>query len=360
MTEFWVLDETYKLKGVIDNYKSVIWTERFSTNGDFEIYCQKNEYNYNILRLNSDTCTPVFIMRSDDTSKMAILTDVKYTFSPEDGEMIVASGYTDDYLLHYRVIFEQANYFGNAEYAIRHMVQNAFIHNEFGYYTRNTNDLILGSMIGLADTYRIDAQYQGVYLDEAISKTCQDLGIGYGISFNAATNKFVFNIAVGQSRPSVIFSVNLDNVLSSEYTNKVKPNTIYAIGVGDGVNRYVGEYDTESTERTGLFRQELYVDADKVSNNGDSFNILSYVNLLKGAAKQEYADKYSNNETIESSVVTNSYRLGIDYNLGDIVTTILTVGVNGGTLKKLQQRVVEIVECWDDNGYTCEPSFETV
>lgn len=361
MNEFYILNEQFLLMGVVDNYKSAIWSERLYDNGDFELYCPRNAYNYNILKLNSNTCIPVYVMRKDDTSKIGILTDVKYTYDTDDGEMIVATGCTDDYLLHYRVIFEQSSYFGNAEYAIRHMVYNAMIHSEFGYDARNATDRIqLGDFVNLDDSYTVNLQFMGDYLDEAIYKMGKDLGIGYMVRFNTSNNKFIFNIIKGANKPNVIFSQNLDNLLSSEYVSSVKPNTIYAIGEGSGVDKYVGQYDTGQTEATGLLRHEFYVNGDKISDNAEGFSILSYVNLLKGKAIQGYADKYSDAENIQSSVAPNSYVYGTDYDIGDIVQVIIGSGIGGVSQQKLQQRVIEVVECWDNSGYSCEPKFETV
>lgn len=361
MNQFLVLDDEFKLLGVVDNYKSAIWSERLYENGDFELYCPRNAYNYDILRLNANTCIPVYVMRNDDKNKIGILTDVKYTYEVDDGEMIVASGYTDDYLLHYRVIFEQSSYFGNVEYAIRHMVYNAMIHSEFGYDARNATDRIqLGDFVNLDDSYTVNLQFMGDYLDEAIYKMGKDLGLGYAVEFDPSSNIFTFNIINGTNKPNVIFSQNLDNLLSSEYANTMKPNTIYAIGEGSGVDKYVGQYDTGSSEARGLLRHEFYVNGDKVSDNAEGFNILSYVNLLKGQAIQGYADKYSDNENVQSSVAPNSYVYGTDYDLGDIVSVIIGTGLNGISQRKLQQRIIEVVECWDDSGYSCEPTFETV
>ena len=357
MNEFYVLNEQYKLKGVVDNYKSAIWSERFYVNGDFEIYAPNNTYNYNILKLNATLYIPVFITRADDTTKMGILTNVKYVHSAEDGDMIIASGFTDDYLLHYRVIFEQSSYIGNAEYALRHMVRNAMI--DSGFHMRNISNIVLGAKIGLSDNYKVNVQLLGEYLDDAVANICKDQGIGFIVRFNPSNNVFSFNVLPSQERPNIIFSASLDNLLSSEYDHSTRPNTVYAIGEGNGVDKLVGMY-TDGQEQQGLYRQEYYVNGERISSNGDSFNILTYVNLLTAQGKRNFVDKFGDNELVQSSVDTNSYKLGVDYNLGDIVTVIIMAGTDQSQMKPIKQRVIEVVECWDETGYKIEPAFEAI
>ena len=357
MNRFLVLDENYKLSAVIDNYKSVIWSERFYENGDFEIYCPNNTYNYAALYVPADMYTPRFILRDDDHSKIGIITNIQYTYSPDDGDMIICKGYTDDYFLHYRIVYEQSTYVGNYEYVVRHMVKNALIESESSITEREMSNFRLGSAAGITDFVRI--QLQGDYLDEAISKLSKDYGNGYYISFNPDNLYFTFNLLKPTTRPNVIFSTGLDNLLSSEYNVGSIPNTVYAIGEGTGADKYVGVYNVGSV-RSGINRKEHFVNAEKVSSNADSFNALTYENLLRDKAYEGFWEKYKSHETLQSSIAPNSYVLGVDYWLGDVVKVIVDAGTDRQQKKVLNQKIIETVECWDENGYTCEPTFEAV
>ena len=357
MNQFLVLDENYELDAIIDDYKSVIWAERFYENGDFEIYCPNNSYNYNALSVVTVWNTPRFIMRADDHTKVGIITDVQYVHSVDDGDMIICKGKTDDYLLHYRVIYEQSTYVGNYEYAVRHMVRNALIDSESHITARQMSNFKLGAWATINDNVQL--QFQGDYLDEAISKLSKERGYGYQIDFDPENNDFVFKVVKSMVRPEIIFSTALDNLLSSEYNIGSVPNTVYAIGEGTGANKYVGVYDVYASQ-SGINRKEFYVNAEKVSTNAESFNALTYENLLRNRAKESFWDKFKNNETTKSSVAPNSYKLGIDYWLGDVVKVVIDAGDQGHEKKVLSQKIIETVECWDENGYTCEPTFEAV
>lgn len=357
MNQFLVLDENYKLSAVIDDYKSVIWSERFYENGDFEIYCSNNDYNYAALYVPADMYTPRFIMRADDHTKIGIITDVRYTHSVDDGDMIICAGKTDDYLLHFRVIYEQSTYVGDYERAVRHMVQNALIESESGNHEREMSNFKLGALADISGDVRL--QLQGDYLDEAISKLSKDYGNGYHVSFDPANNDFIFNLLKSTIRTGVIFSAGLDNLLSSEYNVGSIPNTIYAIGEGQGADKYVGTYNVGNT-RSGINRKEYYVNAEKVSSNAESFSALTYENLLRNKAREGFWEKFKGYETLQSSVAPNSYVLGVDYWLGDVVKVVIDAGTDRQQKKILEQKIIETIECWDENGYTCEPTFEAI
>ena len=357
MNQFLVLNENYELCAVIDDYKSAIWAERMYSNGDFEIYCSNNTYNYQALYVPSDMYTPRFIMRADDHTKVGIITDVQYVWSPDDGDMIICKGYTDDYILHYRVIYEQSTYVGNYEYAVRHMVRNALIESESNINEREMANFVLGNWITISGDVRV--QYQGEYLDEAISKLSKDYGNGYRVDYDEANKRFVFNLIKPINQPNLIFSTGLDNLLSSEYDMASIPNTVYAIGEGNGADKYVGTYNVGNV-RSGINRKEFYVNAEKTSNNADSFSALTYENLLRAKAREGFWDKYKSYETLNGSVNTNDYVYGTDYDLGNVVSVVVDAGTNRQQKKILSQKVIEVVECWDSNGYTCQPKFETV
>lgn len=362
--QLYVLDYQFNLLGIIDTYKSVIWTERFYVSGDFEIYCPNNPQNYELLQIPADGSNK-YILRADDPTKLGILEKLRYTHDIDSGDMIIASGHTDDYLLHSRVIFEQSTYVGNMEYAIRHMVRNAMIYDEMGYSYRNISNMYLGAVVGLTD--EINAQYLGQYLDEEIEKLTKAYGFGYKMDFNYSLKRFYFNLikstdrSLGQNiNEPVIFSASLDNLTQSEYAQTVFPNLAYAVGYGSGVDRFVAEYTSGSSTPAGLNRKEYFVDAKDTSNNGEALNELTFSSILTTQAKKGLSTQQNSSEAVSGNVLPNTtYKLGVDYDLGDIVQILIEVA-NRTVPKSLKQRVIEVIECYDENGYSCIPTFETV
>ena len=75
------------------------------------------------------------------------------------------------------------------------------------------------------------------------------------------------------------------------------------------------------------------------------WNAFVYV-LLSGTV--EYANEYKEQEYLNAQIVDNTFVFNQDYYLGDIVTVTTEYGTG-------KARVVEVMECWDENGYHLEP-----
>ena len=72
-----------------------------------------------------------------------------------------------------------------------------------------------------------------------------------------------------------------------------------------------------------------------------------YDYVLMCAAVEE-SRNYEKKETVDTEIVNNRFAYRTDYNLGDVVN------INAfGTTQKA--RIVEVLECWDENGYHLEP-----
>ena len=362
---FYILNYQFDVIGVVDSYKSAIWTERFYTSGDFEIYAPNTTYYSQLLKLPEDGHS-IYCLRADDLTKLGIIEKIQYTEDADNGDMIIATGHTDDYLLHYRLIMEQATYIGNVELAIRHMVKNAFISSDFGYYVRESNKFFLGNIIGLTDA--INLQFQGQYLDEEIDKLAKEYGFGYQIVYDAQLKTFTFGLisSVDRSldqtaRDPVVFSATLDNISSSEYDKGLAYNAAYAYGSGEGSFKYSKGYTLPASEGYPLERREAYVDANTTSNNGEAMDGWLLSSILRREARSMVKRSQNSTETVTADVLANTnYQLGVDYNLGDIVQVVVEVGDDRSQVRSFKQKVIEVIEAFDDTGYSCIPTFETV
>lgn len=363
---FYILNSTFDVIGVVDSYKSAIWTERFFTSGDFELYVPNSSYYSEILRLPDDGHS-LYALRVDDLTKLGIIEKISYTEDPDSGDMIIASGHTDDYLLHYRLIMEQVTYIGNIEQAIRHMIRNAFISADIaGNTIRMTDKLALGPMANI--TGDVNLQYQGQYLNEEVDKLCQEHGFGYYMAYDYSTKSFTFNLKKStnrslnqHTRPPVVFSGRMDNISSREYDKELPITAAYAYGEGNGSFKYSSDYSLPAFDEYPLERRECYVDAQKTSNNGEAMIGIVLKNLLKKEARAMVRRAQNKNEKVVADILPGvNYVLGVDYDLGDIIQFIIECGDDRSLIRSFKQRVTEVIECFDENGYSCIPTFETV
>lgn len=362
---FYILDYQFDVIGVVDSYKSAIWTERFYTAGDFEIYVPDTTYYNDLLRLPADGHS-IYILRADDQDKLGIIEKIQYKDDPDNGKMILVTGHTDDYFLHYRLLMEQATYNGNLELAVRHMITNAFISSEFNYSRRVTNKMSLGAKIGLLDTVQL--QYQGQYLDEEVDKLAKEYGFGYKMDYDPEFKHFTFSLLASVDRSldqltndPVVFSAKLDNLSSSEYDRGVAYNAAYAYGDGSGSFKYSNGYTLPASVNFPLERKEAHVDASTTSNNGEAMDGWVLSNLLEQEAKSMVTRSQNSTETVTAEVLANTnFVLGVDYFLGDIVQVVIECGDDRSVTRSFKQKVTEVIESFDDTGYQCIPTFETV
>ena len=361
--EFYLLDWNLNILKMIESYMSVIWAERFYTSGDFELYLPDTRENSEMFQITDGHA--MYLMRLDDPTKVGIIENIKHLDKAEEGKMLLVSGHTDDYFLHYRLILEQVTYTGNVEQAIRHMITNAFIASELGFSLRTSDKFLLGPTIGLTDD--ISVQYQGQYIDEELAKLCQQYEFGYQTTYDKDTKKFTFNLIQSTDRSMdqtavtpVIFSGFMNNVSSQESEKHLPINAAYAYGQGNGAFKFSNGYTDPSLINNGLERREGYVDAEDISNQADALLGVNYAAILTRQAQAAVDRSKNGSDTATADVLPDvTYKYGVDYNLGDIVQVIVN-DANGIGTASYKQRIIEVIEAVDETGYTCIPTFETV
>lgn len=347
--EFYIMNQSLVLLGVIDTYKSAIWTRRYYSAGDFELYVPASEANMDLLK------EGYFIVRVDDSTKGGIIDAVKINTDAEEGNYITATGKTLSSLLSRRIMWKQTRYSGMIEKALRRMVYDHCISPEIA--ARAIPNLILGAEAGITLTFAI--QMTGDNIGTGVGDICKTYGLGYDIEFNMEERKFEFIIYKGTDRsynqtenPYVVFSPDYENIISSEYSNDVSAfkTTAQVAGEGEGVDRVkIAIGNTVA----GLARFELFVDARDLSSNSGELTASEYRALLEQRGRDKLAELGITEKVNSEVAASQTFQLGRDYFIGDIVEIINEYGI------AMTPRVTEVIECQDDTGYTCIPTFST-
>lgn len=191
-------------------------------------------------------------------------------------------------------------------------------------------------------------------IGEKIMELCKLNELGCKVSFNE-NNQFVFSMYKGLDRstlqninPRVIFSHNFENLFSSKYTHNTADykNVALVGGEGEGLERKLRSVGNA----IGLERREMFVDASSASNE-EGGDLYDYYVALENEGKDKLAETAATT-TFEGEVDAQSYKYKEDFNLGDLVTVENKYGIAATA------RIVEIIETWDNEGYTIEPKFE--
>lgn len=299
--EFYLYDENLVMTGMIDDAVSAIWTPRYYNPGDFELYLRASSHAVKLLGMQR------YVKRADMDS-LCVIEHIEIQEDEESGDHYIIPG------------------------------------------------LALGPDSGFAET--MAKQITGANLMEAVSDICRTYQWGWDIIFSNGTLQLIFykgaDRSYGQTdtdNPYVVFSAEFDNLISSIYTQDISQFKNVALVAGEGEGK--ARKKTIVGEASGMDRYELYVDARDVSSNEGEISETDYMAQLYGRGLEKL-EAASLGETFEGEVDnTNMYIYGEDYFLGDIVAVKNKYGITGNA------RVVEMIECWDENGYTAVPTFET-
>lgn len=343
--DVYVLDADFNQIAIIDDFKSLIWAKRYSKFGDCEIYVRACDKHLQSLQKG------YYLIRNDDDMICRIMA-LELDTSTEEGDYLIVTGVDCRSILNQRVVWDQTNYSGTVENYIRKLVTDNIINPSVA--SRRIDNFILGDAVGL--TERITEQVTYAPLGDKVMELCNAYKYGSRVRLDE-NNRLVFEVYAGVDRSYqqegndyVVFSPEFDNIISSKYitdSSKIK-NVAVVAGEGEGINRRRVTYGTSS----GWNRYELYVDARDVSSQVEEGETIDYDAMLTARGIEALAE-YGTTISYEGTVEPNySYKYGIDYKLGDIVQVMNEYGISSSA------RVTEVIESFNEDGYSVIPTFE--
>ena len=344
--DLWIYDEELTALGVVDNYNSLIWANRFRQCGDFEIYVSFSSDLAELLQVGR------WVVRADD-DMVGIIETVETGTDEENGDYLQATGRCLRQILGRRIIWNQTTLGGTAESGLRKLVNEAIISPAIT--ARKYSKLVLAAAHGYTET--VEAQYTGDNLLDVVETLCASKNYGFKITID--TTQLVLDFYKGTNRamtqyenPRVIFSEDNDNLRATTFKLDTTNYKTVALIAGEGEGSDRRRVTVERTEDTaGLHRRELYVDARDLSTNEGEISTTEYDAQLAERGKTGLAEApivQSMEGTIEPMQM---YTYKKDYFLGDTVTVVNKHGIAVDT------QVLEVVEVWDEDGYTCTPTF---
>lgn len=346
--DIYVLNPTFTRIGIIDYCASVIWTNRYCDAGDFELYLPVTPEAIQLLKAGN------WLVRDDKPENLMIITGIQITTDEEEGDYMTVTGGSAESILGKRIVWKQTNLNGTITAAAQQLLNENLIAPTIA--ARKIASVIMGDCYKTTTTLK--KQITGANLLDAMKELLSTYKLGFKFVFDSSKLKFCIYNGVDRSanqkeRPRVVFSADFDNLLASEYNADVSEykNVALVAGEGEGVARKT--YTVGSG--TGLDRNEIYVDARDISSDTDGGTLTAdqYNALLSAKGIEALAEtvvKQSFSGTIEPDV---NYKFGIDYNLGDIVQVTNEYGISAPA------RITEIIESWDENGYSCIPTFDS-
>ena len=368
-----VRNENFEIIGIIDTAKSVIWHKKYYGVGDFEIYAQATEQHVDLLRRDK------YVTRIND-DEIGIIEKVEISENAQDGLMIIASGRFAKSIFDRRIIYTLSGkqnsatvIRGNVESGARALVANNAISCAFnskrnipvlqlGAHSGSTKIIVDGS--GQATQKQVTNDNLLTYTDALL----QEYEMSAKIVLSANEFKLDYKCFEGIDRSvdnsngldCIVFSSDFDNLTDSDYlTDETTVKNMALIGgEGEGLDRF---YSSIERSETGLARREMFVDASNIQqkykddqDQEQTYTDSEYKAMLDSRGKLQLAQMVRV-ESFSGTINTafGSWRLGIDYALGDIVTIQNNkIGIYANV------RITETTEVQDENGYSVSLNYE--
>lgn len=356
--EVYILDDQFRRTAVVDRFESLIWTERYSSIGDFEIVIQSTNESRSLFaqgtKLTLNESDRVMTVRTvedkDDSSGRSLLTIKGYSLEDVLNDRVARAALdnltttpkwiitgTPDYILNY--IFEQICFLGVLDPGdkIPYLFEGTL------YPTENIpfpDDIIQ------------------VSLDpDTLYKTIKDLADVYNLGFrlyrNGDLSQIFWDVYTGNDRTTsqnvlnpVVFAPELDNLSNTSALTSTATYKNVALVIAKNGIRYVYADNVDSTV-AGFERRVLLVKADDID--------LPAGPDLDAALQQRGIQELAKNRSLtafDGEIPQNgSYKYRKHYWLGDIVESRDADGFTN------QMRVTEQIFVSDEQGDRSYPTL---
>lgn len=335
-----ILDSELNLLGIIDDFETLIFHRKFYSVGEFELHINIEKKNTELLQKEN------LIRFNNENDKVGVILHREIKLNEDGLEVLMVKGYTLKGILARRLIEPKVDGYdkqeGNQEFIMKQFVYNNTINTSA---TRQIYQLAIADNKGLGKFDKWRGRFEN--LADKLQEIGEHSELGWDVVIDIENKKFIFdvfqgkNLTQGQSDNSpVIFSVDFQNIKGHNYidSNINYKNVVYAGGQGEGENRLIQQIgDTK-----GLERVEEFIDLSSVES----------IDELKTEGEKARG-KLKSIKSFESEIIDfGSFRLGVDYNLGDYVTT-----ENKKWNLTMNTQIIEIIETVDMNGYRVDLVF---
>ena len=350
--DIFVLNQNFEIIDIIDCYESLIWTERYSACGDFELCLPMQRDLLTSLRKDNY----LYIRESEC---VMIIEDFEITTDVEAGNRVRVIGRSLESILERRIVWGQKTYSGNVNAIVKGLITDAIISPEIS--DRKIDKFIFqDSSDEAVNGDSIEVQFTGDNLYEVVRMLCQSVYAGFRITLDSDDN-FVFSLYAGKDRsyeqdtnPYVVFSPAFENITDSRYVeaNSSHRNVTLVAGEGEGADRKT----VSVGEASGLARRELFTDARDISSrtNKGTLTAEQYNNQLTERGNEKLKG-YTVFTAFEGRAeATRMFRYGEDFFIGDVVQTVNEFGMES------RSRITEVIRSQDKDGSSIYPTFETI
>lgn len=346
MEIFTISNQYNNRETLIETFDSFIWTERYSSYGDFELVAEPSLTN--IQRL-----VPGTLVGFDQTDRIMIIDTVERTEDSEGKNSLKVNGKSFEYVLNQRIAkntltSEDWQLSGTPGGIIAYMVNKICVLGT-GISSNDIIDINVQDLTTISSTYNMSIKSGTLY--ERVKEIADIYSLGFRVS-NVIGGDRTFQVYEGSDLTGpggVAFSEELDNLANTSlYTshNDYK-NVAYVLAKNGSV--IVDIDGNVNPAVSGLDRSVLFVDATNIDLAAGA----SLTAVLIERGRQELA-AHQHVMLFDGLVDPNGiFQYNRDYSLGDIVVFKGDDGV------RQNMRVTEYIYTFDAEGYRAYPTLSS-
>lgn len=324
--ELYILDSLYRPITVVDSFESLIWTERLSSIGDFELHMistLENRTKFNIGQL----------VAINTSYRVMEIETIEESNNTDGSETIIIKGRSIEKILDSRLAMGVlGDTTENPKWVLTgtpKVIANKIFHDICVTGILSAGDIIpsiiedsifpVDTIAEPTETITYEINIATVYA--ALKELCDVYGMGFRFVRDPVTYQRYFDVYMGSDRttaqstlPAVVFSQDLDNLTK---TTKLQSNALYknvAYVLSPVGYQIVYDPDIDSSVN-GFERRVIVVKADDIR---DEIPEDAAAKMIQ-RGKQELAKARPFTSFDGELAQNNKYRYGIDYNLGDLV-----------------------------------------
>lgn len=343
----------------IDSYTSLIWTRRFTTYGDFELYLPwKPSLN--------DIIKPDYYVELDGDPDLKgiwnteiyamIIERIEYVQETGQPTMMIVKGRCLESLLYRRVFYQDivlsdstTGYslsckYNYLEYIIRNcMGADAVPARRIPYEIFNVN-----IPMPQYDDSRVRTVNKNDNLGESLTELLSAWGYGIVVTYNISDRKLYIRLSNHNDRTSgenaLIFRSDLDNLANCHYIKDISGmDNVCRISSNQATATYPPGQNFDTATFQGIMRREVAFTTDLIGDATGTYQALQ-------ASGQRQIRSYYTTEEITAEIITSA---DMDYKPGDLALIETDFGVMA------QAWITEVTQSFSTEGYTKYPVFGT-
>lgn len=346
--EPYLLNRNFETVQIVDDYESLIWTERWNDHGDVEM-------DMSLANASPADFPKGFYLRLPESDDLMIIESAD--LENENDTTFKIKGRALTSVLERRVLLGQLNVNTSVVSAGLQVLNLNFI--TASITARRISNIVYvppGSTVDTAQT--VEMQLENIDSYDAITRLVDPFDIGFRMTIQEDPSVWRFQFYGGEdysyeqtTNPYVVFSREFDNLQSVSYFSALEgyANVVWVIGEGQGNTKKYRTVTRPGANVTGLDRFEVAHSAANVSSNNGSISAAAYNRLLDQEGSRALT-KHIMKSVFEGEAdihMTSGY--GVDYRLGDIVQ--IEDIVSG------RARISEYIRAQDGSGKREFPAF---